>query len=240
MSFRDKLTSRDLAVAPMAERFTPQFPFDSSGINNELLQTISTVIELGISPSLLRRRHGEEAVSMAAGIGVLANNGSAGIYAHRDGSDGVEWRRARNVKRYRRRSVRKLKKPVLFSRAVLVGSHHFLARIDVPSDRLSTIGDIVWLKDAVLQHVSVLVVSHHVNVEAHHSVAVGSRAAMHGVWKGLARISQLTASHCEAGIPETRPSGREHGSHHVEIMEATVHVAVWRDAPRYSPWMAGE
>lgn len=218
MSFRDKLTSRDLAVAPMAERFTPQFPFDSSGINNELLQTIPTVIELGISPSLLRRRHGEEAVSMAAGIGVLANNGSAGIYAHRDGSDGVEWRRAKNVKRYRRRSVRKLKKPVLFSRAVLVGSHHFLARIDVPSDRLSTIGDIVWLKDAILQHVSVLVVSHHVNVEAHHSVAVGSRTAVHGVRKGFAGISQRPAIGRYAGIAETRPRGREHRSHHIEIV----------------------
>ncbi len=102
MSFRDKLTSRDLALAPMGERFTPQFRFDSSGINHELMQTIPTVIELGISPSLLRRRHSQEAVRVPAGIGVLANNGSAGIYTHRDGADGVEWRGVRNVKRYRR------------------------------------------------------------------------------------------------------------------------------------------
>jgi len=146
MSFRDKLTSRDLAVAPWPNDSRRSSRLIVPESTNELLQTIPPLSNLEFSPSLLRSKARRGSVSMAAGIGVLAKMAPLGFYAHRDGSDGVEWRRARNVKRYRRRSVRKLKKPVLFSRAVLVGSQPFLARIDVPSDRLSTIGDIVWLE----------------------------------------------------------------------------------------------
>ena len=55
-----------------------------------------------VATASFSRGNGEEAVSVATGIGVLANNGSSGIYTHRYGTDGVEWRRDRNVKRYRR------------------------------------------------------------------------------------------------------------------------------------------
>jgi len=52
-----------------------------------------------IAVASFSRGNGKEPMRVAARIGVLANDDSAGVYADRDGTDGVEWRRARNVKR---------------------------------------------------------------------------------------------------------------------------------------------
>src|SRR5689334_4830248 len=51
--------------------------------------------------SVAMSRHGQETMSMAAGVRVLANHGSAGIYTHRDGADSVEWRGVGHIKSYR-------------------------------------------------------------------------------------------------------------------------------------------
>jgi hypothetical protein len=46
--------------------------------------------------------NGKKSMRVAARVGVLPNDRSTGIDAEGDGADGVEWRRARNIKRYRR------------------------------------------------------------------------------------------------------------------------------------------
>lgn len=66
------------------------------------LSTVLCLTSQNVALASFSGRNGKEAVRVPAGIGVLANNGSAGIYTHRDGVDGVEWRGVRNVKRYRR------------------------------------------------------------------------------------------------------------------------------------------
>src|SRR5579859_797646 len=101
--------------------------------------------EPGIPLSLLRRRHGEEAVSPPAGIGVLADDSAAGINAHRNGADGIEGRCARNVNRDGVRTIWELEKPMSLARVVNISSHEFLARTDVPNSRRDAIGNIKGL-----------------------------------------------------------------------------------------------
>lgn len=65
----------------------------------------SQLVLLFLSCSILSGRHCQEAVSVTAGVPVLADYLAAGVDALHKGEDGVERRCARNVNRDGRRSV---------------------------------------------------------------------------------------------------------------------------------------
>src|SRR5215469_17267963 len=103
-------------------------------------------------------RYGEKTVCMALGIDVLACDCSLGIQAPSNGGDGV-----RIIDRDRRRSICELQEPVLFARGVFVSADEFPFRINVPKDCEGAVWYIVGLKHSVLQDISVLMGSNHVD-----------------------------------------------------------------------------
>lgn len=118
------------------------------------------------------RRHGEEAVNVAARVRVLPNNGSAGINANRSRAD-----RILRINRDGRRPIRKLQKAVIAAR--VVDPDECSRWVDVPGKGADTPWYIVRLELTVLHDVSMGVPRRHVSPAPNNGVAAGSRTIVH-------------------------------------------------------------
>ena len=143
---------------------------------------------------------------MAARVGVLPNDGSAGINANRSRAD-----RILRINRDGRRSIRELQKAVIA--AGVVNPDEGSRGVNVPSKGADAPWYIVRLELIILHDVSMRVPRCHVSPASNNGVAAGSRTIIHGILHGFCRIAQLAAVGTKADIADAGTRKPNHVRH---------------------------